>query len=207
MAHAMISHELIAEVAQCQDEGTIYELSLHNQKLHAMCGLGSCVRLRVLDLSFNNIRTIEGLETLGDLRELKLYANMITHVSGLDCVLKLQTLLLHDNRLGPSSAVGTALTRLSQLETLRLDCNPLLTSDGLQQLRLLELPSLIELNASSLQLHSTEALLGLRKLATLELNHNNLSSLGAVARLTTLQVLPGRSILASPCMAFISRCT
>ena len=44
------------------------KLSLHNQKLRSMLGLSRCTKLRVLDLSFNSISSIEGLEALGDLR-------------------------------------------------------------------------------------------------------------------------------------------
>ena len=188
--NAIATRELVLEASQCEDEGCVYELSLHNRKLRAMLGLARCVRLRVLDLSFNSICMIEGLEALGDLRELKLYGNAITHVGGLEGVLKLQTLLLHDNRLCPSCAVGSALANLSNLATLRLDRNSLLGSEGLQQLKLAQLPALTELNASSLQLQSVEALIGLRQLATLELAHNQLSSLGSLAQLTALQVRP-----------------
>ena len=55
--------------------------------LKSMLGLSRCVRLRVLDLSFNALAQIEGLDALGDLRELKLYANEIVHIDGLSSCL------------------------------------------------------------------------------------------------------------------------
>ena len=91
---AAISRQSILEAAQAEDEDEIYELALPNTGLKSMLGLSRCVRLRVLDLSFNTLRAIEGLDALGDLRELRLYANEISHVCGLEGVPKLQTLLL-----------------------------------------------------------------------------------------------------------------
>ena len=70
---AAISSASILAAAQVDDEPA-YELSLHHTGLRSMLGLSRCVRLRVLDLSFNALRAIEGLDALGDLRELKVYA-------------------------------------------------------------------------------------------------------------------------------------
>jgi hypothetical protein len=101
-----------------------------------MLGLSRCVRLRVLDLSFNGIQCVEGLDALIDLRELRLYANELVRVDGLGRCVKLQAVLLHDNRLGtgggasrPGTAAGGAtilscFAGLTQLATLRLDSNP-----------------------------------------------------------------------------------
>ena len=105
---AAISRGAICEAAQCEDESEVYELSLHHTGLRSMLGLSRCVRLRVLDLSFNHLLSIEGIDALSDLRELKLYANEISHVRGLDGCPKLQTLLLHDNRLGAECNPGGA---------------------------------------------------------------------------------------------------
>ena len=63
---AAISRTTILSAAQCEDEAEVYELSLHNTGLRSMLGLSRCARLRVLDLSFNALRAIEGLDALGD---------------------------------------------------------------------------------------------------------------------------------------------
>ena len=64
---AAISRGAICAAAQCEDEADAYELSLHHTGLRSMLGLSRCVKLRVLDLSFNALRAIEGLDALGDL--------------------------------------------------------------------------------------------------------------------------------------------
>ena len=154
---AAISSASILAAAQVDDEAEAYELSLHHTGLRSMLGLSRCVRLRVLDLSFNALRAIEGLDALGDLRELKVYANEIAHIAGLDVNIKLQTLLLHDNRLGGTdgnsrtdgNSSGGALLNLTQLATLRIDTNPRLGPKGIAALRLDCLPGLTELDASA----------------------------------------------------------
>ena len=150
---AAISRAAILDAAQCEDESEVYELSLHQTGLKSMLGLSKCVRLRVLDLSFNALRSIEGLDALGDLRELRLYANEITHIYGLERTMKLQVLLLHDNQLGTDCNPGGAgLVALTQLETLRVGNNHRLGTAGLAELRLDQLPALTELDASSSRL-------------------------------------------------------
>ena len=58
-----------------------------------------CGNLRSLDLSFNTITTIEGLEPLSMLKELKLYNNDIVHLRGLKPATSLQALQL---QVGPA---------------------------------------------------------------------------------------------------------
>ena len=189
---AAISRGQICEAAEVEDEADVYELSLHNTGLHSMLGLTRCVRLRVLDLSFNHLIAIEGLDALGDLRELKLYANEIAHVRGLEGTPKLQTLLLHDNRLGPEcNPGGGGLLPLAQLTTLRVDTNPRLGAAGLADLHLEHLPALTELDASATRLGDAAALAGLRAapVETLRLEHNELRELTPLACLASLREL------------------
>ena len=123
MSTAAVSRALIAEKSRGEDESSIYELSLHNSGLCSMLGLSRCVRLRMLDLSFNQIRAIEGLNALVELRELRLYGNLLQLVSGLDGLRSLQTLQLHNNQLEAPAVVGAGLSQLAQLATLRIDSN------------------------------------------------------------------------------------
>lgn len=53
----------------------------------------------LLDLSFNNIEAIEGLDTLVNLEDLSLFNNRITKIDSLDCLVKLQVLSLGNNQL------------------------------------------------------------------------------------------------------------
>jgi hypothetical protein len=58
-------------------------LELPGEGLGSMAGLGAGP-VRSVNLAFNNIARIEGLQGLPDLRELKLYDNQLTEVSGLE---------------------------------------------------------------------------------------------------------------------------
>ena len=99
---AAISRTLILEKSLGEeDESNVFELSFHNSGLRSMLGLRGCVRLRMLDLSFNRIGSIEGLDSLVELRELRLYGNELQRVGGLSNQRQLKVLLLHNNRLAP----------------------------------------------------------------------------------------------------------
>ena len=127
---AAISRQLIVDKSLGEeDESNIYELSFHNSGLCSMLGLRSCVKLRMLDLSFNRIRGIEGLDTLVELRELRLYGNELQRVGGLDNQRQLKVLLLHNNKLEPP-VLDRGLAQLTQLATLRIDGNEALGADG-----------------------------------------------------------------------------
>ena len=141
-----------------EDERNVYELSFHNATLCSMLGLSGCVRLRLLDLSFNQIRTIEGIDTLVELRELRLYGNALQHVGGLACLRSLKVLLLHNNALEPP-VLDMGLAQLTQLATLRVDGNEQLGAEGVAGLHLARLPQLTQLHASGVGLQVTPQLL------------------------------------------------
>ena len=101
-----ITQSLIESRAQ-QPAEAIYELNLHNCGLQSMVGLAACTKLRMLDLSFNGLRAIEGLES-PDLRELRLYGNAIAAIGGLERNAQLRTLLLHANALAGVAPVPDA---------------------------------------------------------------------------------------------------
>ena len=159
---AGISRALIVERSLGEeDERNVYELSFHNAALCSMLGLSCCVRLRLLDLSFNQIRAIEGLDTLVELRELRLYGNALQHVGGLACLRSLKVLLLHNNALEPP-VLDMGLAQLAQLATLRVDGNERLGAEGVAGLHLARLPQLTELHASGVGLQAKPPLLGRR---------------------------------------------
>ena len=184
---AGISRALIIERSLGEeDERNVYELSFHNAALHSMLGLSGCVRLRLLDLSFNQIRVIEGIDTLVDLRELRLYGNAIQHVGGLACLRSLKVLLLHNNALEPP-ALDTGLSQLAQLATLRVDGNERLGAEGVAALHLARLPQLAELHASGVGLQETHCLREATALEHLELERNGLTELGGLGGMSRLQ--------------------
>jgi Leucine-rich repeat (LRR) protein len=62
------------------------------------------VRLTWLDLSFNQITQIEGLDTLTALQDLSLFNNRITSISGLDSMAALNVLSIGESLPVPKMA-------------------------------------------------------------------------------------------------------
>lgn len=77
-----------------------------------------------LDLSFNKIFRIEGLETLTRLTDLSLYANQIGVIEGLDPLSNLQVVSLGRNNIAKLEGV-MYLRRFSGLHLLNLAGNPI----------------------------------------------------------------------------------
>lgn len=72
-----------------EQTGSEYVLELVGQHITSLNGdaLGALSQLRSLNLAFNHLRSIEGLDALTDLRELKLYGNQLSEVQGISkCV-------------------------------------------------------------------------------------------------------------------------
>lgn len=92
---------------------------------------GSIASLAVLNLSHNDICTIENLERLSaSLTRLDLSHNGIAHISGLDTLRRLTHLSLGSNRL----RLVTGLEHLRTLETLGLEHNLLEAHDDVRTL-------------------------------------------------------------------------
>ena len=76
-----------------------------------------------IDLSFNNIRVITGLERLVRLKDLSLAHNLIEHVTGLECLPQLQVLSLGHNLLANLKDSIRYLRQRSTLQSLCLRGN------------------------------------------------------------------------------------
>eukprot|EP01083_Nonionella_stella_P278346 946576_1 len=90
------------------------------------------VKLEWLDLSFNNIVEIEGLETLVNLRDLSLAHNEIECARGLDSLANLEVLSLAANRISDLEDVK-ALRRFRKLRCLNLKNNPVCDADDFRK--------------------------------------------------------------------------
>ena len=84
-----------------------------------------------LNLSFNILTSVKGLEKLTQLEELYLGSNQLTDVKGLEKLTKLKVLILTSNKL--TDVKG--LEKLTQLERLNLTYNPDLTEAQITELR------------------------------------------------------------------------
>ena len=157
--------------------------------------------LTTLDLSFNELKSTDGIQVCRGLRQLRLYHNKLSALPGVDrCVdgrlvclshtsgfpaslhrlRSLEHVMVHFNELRDISAFG----QCRSLKTLRVDGNKL---GGLPHLP--ALGKLASLNASNTALDSTRGLGCLKGLRTLRLNRNAIQDLGEVVGLLHLEEL------------------
>ena len=96
--------------------GSEYVIDLSRLGVERVRALDSVPLLRSLNLSFNKLTDIEGLEPLTDLRELKLFGNALTKIRGLNSNKKLEKIFIQDNSIevieGLSDAKFCTLMRL-----------------------------------------------------------------------------------------------
>ncbi|EOD12383.1 hypothetical protein EMIHUDRAFT_213610, partial [Emiliania huxleyi CCMP1516] len=119
-----ISPELIDEVCGSVTP-TLSVLNLSHNEIATVENLDRLAALTRLDLSHNRITRLTGLESLSRLSFLSLTSNRLRAVTGLEHLRLLEVLLLGDNQLG-SVACLRALSWLPELRTLTLaGSNPL----------------------------------------------------------------------------------
>ncbi|KAJ1622014.1 hypothetical protein T492DRAFT_885968 [Pavlovales sp. CCMP2436] len=199
LSEALIREQLDAEAGE--EPHTVFEITLHNRGLERIGrALGACAKLRVLDLSFNRLETVDGLQVLTELRELRLYCNRISRLGGLGGCTSLQVLQLHGNQLGeeplgPSFGRDDGLAKLSALHSITLDRNPL-TDRGLAALQLGKNAALAMVRLSGTRISSLAPLSRCAKLESIEANANEITSLEGVTggwpALTELQLSGNR---------------
>jgi len=117
-----ISPELIDEVCGSVTP-TLSVLNLSHNEIATVENLDRLAALTRLDLSHNRITRLTGLESLSRLSFLSLTSNRLRAVTGLEHLRLLEVLLLGDNQLG-SVACLRALSWLPELRTLTLAGSP-----------------------------------------------------------------------------------
>ena len=152
-------------------------LDLSYNKISYIEGLDKLPELQSLDLSLNRLTQIEGLGQLFNLQSLALGFNQLTRIEGLAQLTKLRSLYLWHNQL--SHIEG--LEQLRELQSLLLWHNRLTRIEGLEQL-----PNLQSLNLRDNQLTSIEGLEQLPKLFSLDLGSNQLTSIEGLEKLSQL---------------------
>jgi len=132
------------------------------------------VNLKLLDLGGNNLRLLQGLDTLVNLEEAWLGKNKITKIEGLGALTKLKRLSLQSNRLRKIEGLET----LTALEELYLSDQGIAEIQGLDALQRLN-----TLDLTNNQLTSTKGLPWLPLLTDLWLAANQIASFDDVDRL------------------------
>ncbi|CDZ96948.1 Protein phosphatase 1, regulatory subunit, and related proteins [Phaffia rhodozyma] len=184
------------------------ELDAYDNRVGVLKGLEKCPKLRILDLSFNLIRSlnpsstdppplsaftkletvyfiqnkislIEGLEGLGhSLRSLELGGNRIREIRGLDKLVNLEELWLGKNKIRKLENLET----LTKLKILSLQSNRIIKLENLSSLKDLE-----EIYLSHNGVLQIEGLGDNKKLRVLDLGNNRIEKIQGLENCTELE--------------------
>lgn len=171
----------VLRICQESDCLKVLDVDLHGYKLKTICNLTKFTRIQNLDLSGNFLIKIEGLDANQQLKQLKLYDNKITTVENLDCQSQLSDLQLQYNSI---ICVGSGLTVLRNLASLRLDNNKL-TSISSRELAAVS-KTLKYLDLSRNKLSDISAIVSLKILEELYVGGNKITTLPSLKNLEKL---------------------
>ena len=185
----VLTLDLLREAAGAAGAGPsdAVELDLHNRGITTLArgALSRCgATLADLDLSFNAVSVVEGLEPLVALRHLRVYDNRVTDLRGLRAVgATLRSLRAQNNAFASLEGVET----LRALTLLRVDGNPLGTHQGTRLVG--RCTALTRLDISRCGLTKLEGFATLHRLSTLAAAGNRLRSLEPLAKCVSLTEL------------------
>ncbi|OVA13178.1 Leucine-rich repeat [Macleaya cordata] len=172
----------------------LHALNLSKNNISTIEGLRELTRLRVLDLSYNRISRIgHGLASCSSLKELYLAGNKISEVEGLHRLLKLNILDLRFNKISTSKCLGQLAANYSSLQTISLEGNPAQRNVGDEQLKkYLQslLPHLVYFNKQSIRASSSKEVADrpTRSALTTRPEHNKLTRKGIIPTAATSKV-------------------
>ncbi|KAK1388947.1 Outer arm dynein light chain 1 protein [Heracleum sosnowskyi] len=114
----------------------LHILNLSKNNISTIEGLRELTRLRVLDLSYNRIIRIgHGLASCSSIKELYLAGNKISEVEGLHRLLKLNVLDLRFNKISTTKCLGQLASNYNSLQAISLEGNPAQKNVGDEQLK------------------------------------------------------------------------
>ncbi|XP_022135596.1 uncharacterized protein LOC111007516 isoform X2 [Momordica charantia] len=114
----------------------LHSLNLSRNNIATIEGLRELTRLRALDLSYNRICRIgHGLASCSSLKELYLAGNKISEVEGLHRLLKLTILDLRSNKISTTKSLGQLAANYNSLQAISLEGNPAQKNVGDDQLK------------------------------------------------------------------------
>ncbi|XWS68551.1 hypothetical protein CRYUN_Cryun04dG0099700 [Craigia yunnanensis] len=136
----------------------LHMLNLSKNNISSIEGLRELTRLRVLDLSYNRIFRIgHGLASCSSLKELYLAGNKISEVEGLHRLLKLTVLDLRFNKISTAKCLGQLAANYNSLQAVSLEGNPAQKNVGDEHLKkhlLGLLPHLVYFNRQAIKVSS-----------------------------------------------------
>jgi Leucine-rich repeat (LRR) protein len=155
-------------------------LDLEFNQISKIEGLENLTGLKWLSFYGNQISKIEGLDNLISLQELNLRRNQISKIEGLDKLGSLQSLSLRNNRIGKIEG----LDKLSSMQYLNLDYNPITKIEGLDSLANLQ-----SLSFYYSLITKVEGLDKLSSLQTLDIRFSRIKEIKGLDELADLQSL------------------
>jgi len=124
-------------------------LSLQSNRIEVIEGLDGLTSLEELYLGQNGIKRISGLENTVNITTLDISGNQITKLENLESLKKLESLWLNDNQIDTWDGLNCITS--NKLETLYLERNPIQSSQNYRQRIVHAFPTLIQLDAQTLQ--------------------------------------------------------
>ena len=120
----------VDEIKNLENNSQLQELEIYQGLVTQISsGVSHLINLKVLDLSFNDIRVIENLGPLVHLEKLFLSNNKISAIQGLETLTNLKVLELGSNKI--RSLDAPCLMKLENLEELWLGKNKIASMDDL----------------------------------------------------------------------------
>ncbi|CAL0303930.1 unnamed protein product [Lupinus luteus] len=131
-----LSGNAIARITTGSLPRGLHVLNLSKNNISTIEGLRELTRLRAIDLSFNRIVRIgHGLASCSSLKELYLAGNKISEVEGLHRLLKLSILDLRFNKFSTAKCLGQLAANYNSLQAINLEGNPAQKNVGDEQLK------------------------------------------------------------------------
>ncbi|KAI0497818.1 hypothetical protein KFK09_021055 [Dendrobium nobile] len=155
-----LSGNVIARVTPGSLPKGLHMLNLSKNNISTIEGLRDLSHLRVLDLSYNRITKIgHGLSSCTSLKELYLAGNKISEVEGLHRLVKLNIIDLRFNKISTVKGLGQLAANYSSMQAINIEGNPAQINVGDEQLKkflLGLLPNLVYYNKQAIRKGSKE---------------------------------------------------
>lgn len=166
-----LTHKALTYAVSCLiDFNNLERLNLSFNTLTSLKGLESCFNLKWLSVQQNNLHNLKGIEALTNLAVLNAGKNKLKSMDEVKNLVKLRALILNDNEIASISG----LDQLTELNTLVLSRNPICKVGN----SLAKLKSIVKISLSYCQLedidNSFKACIGLEQL---RLAHNDIKTL------------------------------
>ncbi|GAB2274578.1 hypothetical protein Dimus_009346 [Dionaea muscipula] len=178
-----LTHKALSNVSCLGGFINLERLDLTFNNLISLEGLALCVNLKWLSVVENKLRTLKGVEGLTKLTVLNAGKNKLRSMGEVENLVNLRALILNDNDIG---SMGN-LDKLKDLNTLVLSRNPIREFGR----SLARLKSVTKISLSNCELEGIDSSIkGCAELKELRLGHNLIGTLPAeLAYVTKLQNL------------------